>query len=121
MLETIIRVTIAITVMAFVYFLLEAVLGRAVGKLILGLRIAGEDARPASVPRLLLRTLIKTAASGIKLLALGTGAMALNRVGNLVGVVVVGGCLLVLWPRRQALHDLAARTAVFHASDVVEK
>src|SRR5204863_8586379 len=59
MLETIIRVTIAITVVWFVYFLLEAFLGRAVGKLILGLRIASEDARPAPVPPLLLRTLIK--------------------------------------------------------------
>jgi uncharacterized RDD family membrane protein YckC len=118
MMEMFVRWAIAGTVVTTAYFLLEGLLGRALGKLILGLRIAGDNARRAPVTRLLARGVVKTAGAWVKLLALSTGVTALSRGGDVVGLIILGGCLLALWPRRQALHDLIARTAVFHASDV---
>jgi uncharacterized RDD family membrane protein YckC len=116
--ETAARVAIAATIVTVVYFLAEGLLGRALGKLILGLRIAGVDGRPAPVGALLARMVVKNSGNWLKLVSLVTGVAVLDRGANLVGVVILGGCFLALWPRRQALHDLAAKTAVYHASDV---
>jgi uncharacterized RDD family membrane protein YckC len=116
--EMSVRFAIASAVIGAVYMLIEGLYGRAVGKLILGLRIAAPDGRAAPIGKLLLRMLIKYAGTVVQVAALFTGVAALSRVSQIVGLVVLGGCLLALWPRRQALHDLVAQTAVYHASDV---
>ena len=118
MIETVARVAIAGSVVSLAYFGIEGLSGRVLGKLVLGLRIARADARRAPLGSLLGRAGIKTGAAWMKLIALGTGSAGLSRASTVLGLVLVGGCLLALWPRRQALHDLVARTAVFHASDV---
>jgi uncharacterized RDD family membrane protein YckC len=117
--ETMARMTIAAILVSAVYFLAEALWGRAIGKLLLGLRIATDDGKGATLGRLLVRMLVKNGGAVLKLVAMTTGATILSRGGDVLSVVVTGGCLLALWPRRQALHDLAANTAVFHGSDVV--
>jgi uncharacterized RDD family membrane protein YckC len=117
--ETMARMTIAVILISAVYFLAEALWGRALGKLILGLRIATDDGRRATPGRLVVRMLVKNGGSVLKLVAMTTGATILSRGGDVLSVVVTAGCLLALWPRRQALHDLAANTAVYHGSDVV--
>jgi uncharacterized RDD family membrane protein YckC len=113
-----VRFGIAAGLIMGVYMLIEGLYGRALGKLILGLRIATAEGRAAPVGQLLLRMLVKYAGAVVQLLWLFTGVVALSKVSQILGFVVLGGCLIALWPRRQALHDLVAKTAVYHASDV---
>jgi uncharacterized RDD family membrane protein YckC len=117
-LEVLARINVSATVVTPVYLLFEAMWGRALGKLILGMRIAGTDARPAPLGRLLARTAVKGSGNVLELLSFITGIHLLSRGANLVGLVVLGGCFMALWPRRQALHDLAGGTTVYPASDV---
>jgi|tagenome__1003787_1003787.scaffolds.fasta_scaffold20745619_2 uncharacterized RDD family membrane protein YckC len=116
--DTMMRVAISAVVVSAVYWLTEGIFGRALGKLILGLRIGGDDGRAATGGRLVARMAIKNAGSLLGVLGFGTGAAVLSKGSQLAAWVVLAGCLLVFWPRRQALHDLAAHTAVFHNSDV---
>src|SRR3954453_3782611 len=59
--EMSVRFAIASALVGAVYMLIEGLYGRAVGKLILGLRIAAPDGRATPIGRLLLRMLIKFA------------------------------------------------------------
>jgi uncharacterized RDD family membrane protein YckC len=115
---TIMRVGMAVSLFSLVYALGEGLAGRALGKLLLGLRIADVNARPASTGRLLGRVAIKQAQGLCTLLAMTTGVYVLETVGQVVGWVVGIGCLFVLAQHRRALHDLAVGTAVYHNTDV---
>jgi uncharacterized RDD family membrane protein YckC len=116
--ETFVRFSISAALVTAVYMLIEGLYGRALGKVILGIRIAGTDGRAAPIGKLLLRMLVKFSGTVVQVAGIVTGVVALSRVSQIVGLLVLGGCLLALWPKRQALHDLAAQTAVYHASDV---
>ena len=74
----------------------EGLLGRALGKAILGLRIAATNARRAPLTSLLTRAAVKTANAWVNLLALATGIAALSSVARVLSAVLVLGCCLSL-------------------------
>jgi uncharacterized RDD family membrane protein YckC len=53
------------------------------------------------------------------MLALLPGLHLLGALASLATVIIFVGCFLALGDKRQALHDLAARTAVFRRADLV--
>jgi uncharacterized RDD family membrane protein YckC len=104
------------------WFGTEALWAATPGKRLLGLRIGTADGQPAPRSRLVLRWALKNVATLLALLAVLLGialpapAGAVAWLSNLGGLVMVGGCFAALGPRRQALHDLLARTAVYPAA-----
>src|SRR5690348_16477413 len=68
-----VRFGIAVGLITAVYMLVEGLYGPALGKLILGLRIASADGRAAPVGQLLQRMLVKFSGTVVQLLWLFTG------------------------------------------------
>lgn len=103
---------------AVLYGLIEAFTGASPGKMALKLKIGYQDGRPAPVRTYLTRWAVKN--GGVILWAAGvlTGSGPVAMLGWLVSLAVFLGCLLVLGDRRQAIHDMAATTAVFRRADL---
>jgi len=109
---------LAFALICVVYFLLEGFTGYTLGKLILGIRIANDDGTAAGVGKLLTRYLVKNSNSVLVLLALFTGIYALRTLGSLAGLIIFVGCFFTLGVKKQAFHDMIARTAVYKRGDI---
>jgi uncharacterized RDD family membrane protein YckC len=110
---------IGIYVFGFLYSLIEAFTGASPGKMVLKLKVGLEDGRNAPLASYVSRWAVKYAGTLIGLVALLPGLALLGTVGSLAGFVIFIGCFLVLGDKRQALHDMAAKTAVFKKADLV--
>jgi len=110
---------IGIYVFGFLYSLIEAFTGASPGKMVLKLKIGFEDGRSAPVSTYVARWAVKYAGTLIGLVALMPGLHLLSTVASLASFVIFIGCFLVLGDKHQALHDLAAKTAVFNKVDLV--
>ena len=110
---------IGIYVFGFLYSLIEAFTGASPGKMVLKLKIGLEDGRNAPLATYVARWAVKYAGTLLGMVALMPGLALLGTIGSLAGFVIFIGCFLVLGDKRQALHDLAAKTAVFNKADLV--
>lgn len=106
----------SVSVVGALYPAIEGVTGRSPGKFVLGYTIAAEDGARAGIGRLLARSAVKNLGRIASVLALAAGTGF--GVASFVNVVVAAGCLLALGEKRQALHDLLLRTAVFRTRDL---
>jgi uncharacterized RDD family membrane protein YckC len=104
---------IAASLIGTVYFLIEGFTGYTLGKLMLGIRIANEDGTAAGVPKLLLRYAVKNCNLLLSLAGLLSGTYALVTLGRIGGLIIFVGCFFTLGVKRQAFHDMIAKTAVF--------
>ncbi len=109
---------LAFALICVVYFLLEGFTGYTLGKLILGIRIANDDGTAAGVGKLLTRYFVKNSNSVLQLLALFSGIHALSTLGSLAGLTIFVGCFFTLGVKRQAFHDMIAKTAVYKKGDI---
>lgn len=103
-----------------VYSLVELFTGASPAKHILGIVAAHEDRRQGDIALYAKRWLIKSSPSLISIISVVTGVTALSWLGNLLGLAIFVGCFFVLGEKKQALHDMLAKTAIFHKEDVVE-
>lgn len=103
------------------YWLIEALTGASPGKRILKLRIGREDGAPAESSVIMMRTIIKMSDRILKLIVLipvsDIIARGVNSASSLVELVLIIGCLIVLSAKKQALHDMIARTAIFRTNE----
>ncbi len=102
-----------IMLVRFFYFATEIFMAKSVGKMIMGLEIGSEDRQKADLVQLLKRYFIKHADTVLYLIFVITSISVLNSATNIIGYVILFGFLMVLRRERQALHDYAAKTAVF--------
>ncbi len=93
----------------------EGLTGQALGKMLLKIRIKTEDGSKAGTDKLLTRAAVKYSPSILSLIGGLTKVSAISSLGNLAGLVIFIGCLMVLGQKRQAIHDMVAKTAVFKA------
>jgi uncharacterized RDD family membrane protein YckC len=91
----------------------EGLTGAALGKRLLKIRIKSEDGSPGKVGTLIARAAIKYVATLLGLVATLTGLAFIDKVGNLGGLLIFIGCFFVLGQKRQAFHDMIAKTAVY--------
>ncbi len=96
-----------------VYFLVEGFTGYTLGKFVLGIRIASDDGTAAGIGKLLFRYLVKNSNLVLSLAALFTGVYALATLGKVAGLLIFVGCFFTLGVKRQAFHDMIAKTAVY--------
>lgn len=118
-LRSVARWSAGASLVAVIYGLAEGLFGRALGKLLLGLRIADASGRAASVPRMLGRMAVKQSGTLMTAMAMVTGSYFIGELSQIPALAIGLGFLLVLGHKRQALHDRAARTAVYRNTDVI--
>ena len=103
----------------FLYSLIEAFTGASPGKMALGLKVGFEDGRRAPVAIYARRWAVKYSGTLLGLLGAVPGFHVVGFLAPFAGLIVFIGCFLVLGDKRQALHDVAAKTAVFRKTDLV--
>jgi uncharacterized RDD family membrane protein YckC len=103
----------------FLYSLIEAFTGASPGKMLLKLRVGTADGRRGSPVLYVKRWAVKYSGSVLGLLGAIPGLHVLGLLAPAAGVVIFVGCFVALGDRRQALHDLAAESAVFLKSDLL--
>jgi uncharacterized RDD family membrane protein YckC len=101
------------------YGLIEAFTGASPGKMILKLKIGTDDGRTAPTSTYVTRWAVKYSSSILSTLGLLTGLGFLGTIGSLAGLVILVGCFMVLGASKQAIHDLAAKTAVYNRADLL--
>jgi uncharacterized RDD family membrane protein YckC len=109
----------AFSAFSFLYSLIEAFSGASPGKMLLRLKVGLEDGRRAPVSSYLARWIVKYSGSVLGLVGVVPGLHIVGLLASAAGLAVFLGCFLVLGDKRQALHDLAAKTAVFRKSDLL--
>ena len=107
-----------IAVFGFLYSLIEALTGASPGKMVLKLKVGFEDGRQAPVATYVTRWAVKYAGTLLGVVALVPGLHMLGTLGPVASLVIFVGCFLVLGDKRQALHDMAAKTAIFKKADL---
>jgi uncharacterized RDD family membrane protein YckC len=110
-------VGIGFAILAFVilfgYTLTEIFIAGTPGKHILGIIIADERGVRANTQQLATRWVVKHSGDLIHTLGTLIAVSIVVTLGNLVSLVIFIGCFFVLGEKRQAFHDMAAKTAVF--------
>ncbi|MDQ1265531.1 MAG: hypothetical protein QG635_682, partial [Bacteroidota bacterium] len=100
------------------YFSLEIFISASPGKLMLGLKIAGEDQHSASLQTLFIRFAMKHLNTIVSLVSAFTLSIILNMTEGIVSLIMIIGCFFVLSEKRQAFHDMIAKTAVYYKENV---
>lgn len=101
-----------------VYYSLEVIFARSLGKMVLGIIIGDANKKYATIPQLLLRLAIKEINIIFSLLVLITSLDFFGTIGSILSFVVFIGCFFVLGQRKQAFHDMLARTAVYYKDEL---
>ncbi|MGA2296099.1 MAG: RDD family protein [FCB group bacterium] len=108
-------------IITFMYYSLEVVLAATPGKLILGIQIANQDRTYASTFTLFLRFIYKHMETILALLAFLTVIKPIDILSSIVSLAIFVGFFFVLGRKRQAFHDMFAKTAVFYKSEILER
>lgn len=98
------------SLLALAYTLVEALTGASPGKRVMGLQIAKADGTAGDVSLYLLRWALKNSGSILNFI--------LPVVSSLASLAFFFGCFATLGEKRQALHDLIAKSAVFKNADI---
>ncbi|MFP4112833.1 MAG: RDD family protein [Spirochaetota bacterium] len=96
-----------------VYSFAEAIWGRTLGKLALGIVIGRETDDGSAVPSLMLRYAVKYSPLLFAILAVATRIPLFVYLSGVTWVVVLLGSLVMIGPERRAIHDYIAGTAVY--------
>lgn len=95
------------------YGLIEAFTGASPGKRMLGVQIAYENGTQGNVNLYFKRWVIKNIGSFLSLFSY------LKFIGYIYNFIIFIACFAVLGEKRQALHDMFAKTAVFKKKDII--
>lgn len=98
---------------SFVVFLIEGLTGVTPGKLILGLQVGSQDGKKAAIGSLFTRFLVKTSGTILTILAGVAGVAILGKLGAAASFLIFVGCFLVLGAKKQSIHDMVSKTAVY--------
>lgn len=102
-------------IIILIYGLGEAVFGRSLGKLTLGIAIRRDDGERAYAGNYMLRYAIKNAPMLLLVLALLLRSPGVAASAGVSATVVAIGVLVMFGPERRAIYDYIAGTAVFSA------
>lgn len=107
---------------SILYMLIEGFTGASIGKRLLKLTVARADGTAGSQSLFLYRMFVKNSDRILHLIAIlplfTILSGAVESAGSTIGVVLFIGCFFALGYKRQALHDMVVKTAVFKTSDV---
>jgi uncharacterized RDD family membrane protein YckC len=110
---------IGAAVFGVLYSLIEGLTGASPGKMILKLKVGTADGHAGQTSLYLTRWAVKNSGQILAFLSLILATSALGTLGTLANLVIFVGCFMVLGAKRQAIHDMVAKTAVFNKADLV--
>ena len=111
----IVPLTLAVT---FVYYSLEVIFAQTPGKMLLGIIIGTDDKKLAPYSQLFMRFAMKNLSSFLTLAFVLTAASFFYTMASIVSYVILIGCLFVFGLKKQALHDMIAKTAVYFKDEL---
>jgi len=114
------KIMVYTTILSLVYHLPEIFIGGTFGKMILKIRIGSDDRTKANPQVLLIRYLLKNIGTVLTFISILTAITMINYIGTVFSIIIIIGCFFVLNYRRQAFHDMIAKTAVYFTSDFKE-
>ena len=103
------------------YFSTEIFFAATPGKMVLGIKIADEERQEAGMGTLFTRFIIKHIDYVFSVLTLLTAIQIFSTVGSVLSLLIVVGFFFTLAPKRQAFHDMLAKTAVYYREDVINQ
>lgn len=98
------------SILALAYTLVEALTGASPGKRVMGMKVAKADGSRGDVSLYLLRWALKNSGTILNLI--------LPVISSLASLVFFFGCFGALSEKRQALHDIIAKSAVYKTADI---
>jgi uncharacterized RDD family membrane protein YckC len=106
------------------YMLIEGLTGASIGKRLLGLTVARADGTAGDRSLFLSRMFVKNSDRLLHLIAILPLITFLSgpveSAGSTIGLVLFIGCFLAIGRKRQALHDMVVKTAVFKVQFVTK-
>jgi uncharacterized RDD family membrane protein YckC len=107
------------TLISFAYTSVEILTGASPAKWMLGLRVAKQDGQPGTSREYVLRGLVKSGPSVLGVFAVMSSSLSfLSDIGGLWNLAIFFGCFVALGEKKQALHDIICKTAVFKRTDI---
>ncbi|MBL7999703.1 MAG: RDD family protein [Candidatus Kapabacteria bacterium] len=103
----------------FLYSFLELFTGASPAKMMLGIVVAHADARKGNIGVWAIRWAIKEISSICNFIGTMFIISSLETLGGILGFAFVIGCFFALSSKKQALHDIIAKTAVYDTDDVL--
>lgn len=97
-------------IIGLAYTLIEAFTGASPGKRVMGLQVANADGSAGNMKLYLLRWTLKNSGSILNLV--------LPVISSLASLVFFFGCFATLGEKRQALHDIIIKSAVYKKDDI---
>lgn len=117
--ETFVVFGIGMTLISFVYSFVELLTGASPGKHVLGIIAAHADRKQGNISLYATRWAVKNSSTLISVLALVTSINALSTISSIVGFIIFIGFFFMFGEKRQALHDIIAKTAIYQKEDVL--
>jgi uncharacterized RDD family membrane protein YckC len=116
--DTMLAITVAVSIVSFLYNLVEGFTGFTAGKLLLGIQVGNVDGKKANLNQLMTRFAIKNIGTIIGLIGIALTIKWIGSIGNVFGFIILIGCFFVLSENKLAFQDMLAKTAVFKKSDI---
>jgi uncharacterized RDD family membrane protein YckC len=116
--QDIIRLSNFIANFSLLYMFIEAFTGASPGKMVLSLKVGTENGEKGDTWLYFTRFAIKNASALFGLAGRTTGLIFLNSLGGFAGMIIFLGCFLVLGIKKQAVHDMLAKTAIFNKNEL---
>jgi uncharacterized RDD family membrane protein YckC len=106
------------TLFSLLYYSTEIFFSASPGKMILGIQIGLEDRHIANIGSLLKRYFLKHSSSILTVFSLVLLLPILSTLSSLVQLTIVVGFFFTLSIKRQALHDILSKTAVYYKENI---
>ncbi|MFN3194831.1 MAG: RDD family protein [Chlorobiota bacterium] len=103
---------------SLLYYSTEIFFSASPGKMILGIRIGQENRHIASISNLVIRYLLKHSSAILSALSLIVLLPILSSLSSILQLLIVVGFFFTLSVKRQALHDILSKTAVYYKENI---
>ncbi|MCX6154181.1 MAG: RDD family protein [Candidatus Kapabacteria bacterium] len=110
--------TLLLLLIGLGYSLTEVLFAASPGKMVLGIKIAEQDGKRASIGTLAFRFLIKHIELPFSFLFVFTQIKMFSTIGTVFSLGIFVGYFFVFAAARQGFHDMLAKTAVFNNDDI---
>jgi uncharacterized RDD family membrane protein YckC len=109
-----------VILLTFIFYSIEIFLAQSVGKIILGIKIGNAVPGRASISQLGLRLMTKCSSYVLLLFFVLTSLSFFSTLSSIASVAIFIGCFFALSGKKQALHDMIAKTAIYYKDELAQ-
>ncbi len=112
-------------VITIIYIAIEVSMATSIGKMILGLKIGSFNREEAEISQLIIRTSLKHFSIIFMIIPLvikemtASSEMVIGYLNSAYGILFFISCLFAFGMKRQTVHDMIAKTAVYKKSNIL--